>query len=81
MTLELDLHGLTPSIAIQRIQRFIVENPQCDCIEIIHGYNKGKKLKFVLEDKNNRHNKRVIKTLPVPFNAGRTFIFLNSKNS
>ena len=56
MTLELDLHGLTPSIAIQRIQRFI-------------------------EDKNNLHNKRVIKTLPVPFNAGRTFIFLNSKNS
>ena len=49
MTLELDLHGLTPSIAIQRIQRFIVENPQCDCIEIIHGYNKGKKLKFVLQ--------------------------------
>lgn len=78
MSLELDLHGLTIPQAIYEIQRTIVNNPSCRCIEAIHGFNNGCILKNVLKDKNNIHNKRVIKTLPVPFNEGRTLIFLRN---
>ncbi len=76
MTIELDLHGFTLSQALHEIQRTIVANPKCNCIEVIHGYNQGEQLKLFLKDKNNLHNKRVLKTQPVPFNEGRTFITL-----
>ncbi len=76
MNLELDLHGLTVDEAINKIQRTIVKNQTCTCIETIHGYRNGCVLKNVLMDKNNLHNKRVLKTLPHPFNEGRTIIYL-----
>ncbi len=76
MTLEVDLHGLSVCSAIRVIQRMIVQNPKCTCIEAIHGYNSGNVLKTVLSNKVNIHNKRVLKTLPVPFNDGRTMIIL-----
>ena len=76
MTLELDLHGFTIPQAIYKIQRTIVNNPLCRCIEVIHGFNHGCGLKNILKDKYNLHSKRVLKTLPVPFNEGRTYIIL-----
>ena len=77
MTLELDVHGYSVEQAIYAIQRTIVANPKCNCLEIIHGYNNGRKLKEALMNKINIHNKRVLKTCPVPFNNGRTFEFLD----
>lgn len=41
MAIELDLHGFTLSQALYKIQRTIVANPKCNCIEVIHGYNQG----------------------------------------
>ncbi len=76
MAIVLDLHSFTISQALHEIQRTIVANPKCNCIEVIHGYNQGEQLKLFLKDKNNLHNKRVLKTQPVPFNEGRTFIIL-----
>ncbi|MDE5714659.1 MAG: Smr/MutS family protein [Anaeroplasmataceae bacterium] len=78
MALELDLHGFTIPQALYEIQRTIIANPKCNCIEIIHGYNQGNKIKHFLRDKNNIHNRRVIRTIPVPLNDGRTFIFLKT---
>lgn len=76
MLVELDLHGLTVPQAIYTIQRTIIANPKCTCIEVIHGFNRGCIIKKTLMNKNNIHNKKVLKTLPVPFNEGRTLIFL-----
>ncbi len=76
MLIELDVHGLTIPSVIKMIQRLIVKNPNCSCIEVIHGYNSGSKIKEYLKNKTNIHNKRVAKTLPTPFNEGRTMIFL-----
>lgn len=76
MALELDVHGYSVKQTIHLIQRTIVANPKCTCIEIIHGYNNGCALKDVLMHKINIHNKRVLKTYPVPFNSGRTYIIL-----
>ena len=76
MTLELDLHGFTCEEAIYKIQRTIVNNPLCDCIEVIHGFNNGSVLKNLLSNKSNIHNKRVITTYPNPYNMGRTTIVL-----
>ncbi len=76
MTIEIDLHGFTVSEAIHTIQRLIVNNPNCTCIEVIHGYNSGCILKDTLRNKYNIHSKRVKSTFPVPFNDGRTMIML-----
>ena len=76
MLVELDIHGFTVSQAIHTIQRTIIANPKCTCIEVIHGFNNGCILKKALMDKNNIHSKKVLKTLPAPFNEGRTLIFL-----
>ncbi|MDE6408146.1 MAG: Smr/MutS family protein [Anaeroplasmataceae bacterium] len=78
MSVELDLHGFTIPQAIHMIQRTIVANPKCTCIEVIHGYNNGCILKNVLKNKYNIHNRKVIKTVPAPFNEGRTLIFLEN---
>ena len=74
--LEFDVHGYSIEVAIRRIQRLIIDHPDCTCIEIIHGYNNGNAIKRVLSNAANIHSRRVIKTLPVPFNEGRTMIFL-----
>lgn len=76
MTLELDLHGFTIPEAIKLIQRTIVNNPTCKCIEAIHGFNNGCALKNLLKNKTNLHNKRVLYTFPDPLNEGRTLIML-----
>lgn len=76
MNIELDLHGLSLQEAIMKIQKTIVANPNCKCIEAIHGYNNGTKLKDALANKKNIHNSRVIKTIPNPYNNGRTNIIL-----
>ena len=76
MTLELDLHGLTSEEAIYAIQRTIVNNPLCDYIEVIHGFNNGSVLKDLLSNKSNIHNRRVLATYPKPYNKGRTVIAL-----
>ena len=76
MTLELDLHGLNSEEAIYTIQRTIVNNPLCDYIEVIHGFNNGSVLKDLLSNKANIHSKRVIATYPNPYNKGRTLIEL-----
>lgn len=79
MTLELDLHGLTSDEAIYTIQRTIVNNPLCDYIEVIHGFNNGSVLKDLLSNKSNIHSKRVLATYPNPYNRGRTIIVLKKK--
>lgn len=76
MSIEFDVHGFSTVVTIRMLQRLIVNNPKCSCIEVIHGYNNGSKIKELLRNKINIHNKRVIKTLPVPFNDGRTMIIL-----
>ena len=78
MSIELDLHGSTVSDAIHTIQRTIVENPLCDLIIAIHGFNNGNALKTTLSNKYNIHNKRVISTSPYPYNEGRTIIYLKA---
>ena len=76
MLIELDVHGYTIDYTIKTIQKTIVNNPKCSCIEVIHGFNNGSKIKELLRNKFNIHNRRVLKTLPVPFNDGRTMIIL-----
>ena len=76
MSIEIDVHGYSTEATIKTIQRLIVQNPKLTCIEVIHGYNNGSKIKDLLKNKFNIHNKRVLKTLPAPFNDGRTMIFL-----
>lgn len=76
MSIELDVHGLTVEETVRTIQRLIVDNPYCSCIEVIHGFNNGSKIKNALSNKFNIHSKRVIGTAPVPYNAGRTLIYL-----
>ena len=76
MTIELDLHGLTSDEAVYKIQREIVNHPECTCLEVIHGFNNGNTLKGLLKNKNNIHNKRVLNTCPCPFNMGRTLVYL-----
>ncbi len=76
MALELDVHGYGVKQAIYAIQRTIVSNPSCNCLEVIHGFNNGCKVKELLMNKANIHNKRVLGTRPVPFNEGRTQIIL-----
>lgn len=76
MTKELDLHGYSLPCAIKKIQKTIVSNPYCKMIIAIHGFNNGDIIKNALMDYRCIHNKRVIKTLPEPFNEGRTFIYL-----
>ena len=76
MSIELDVHGLTVEETVRTIQRLIVDNPYCSCIEVIHGFNNGSKIKSLLSNKFNIHSKRVIRTAPVPYNAGRTMIYL-----
>lgn len=76
MPIELDVHGYSSDMMIRTIQKLIVQNPKCTCIEVIHGFNNGCTLKKILMNKWNIHNKRVLKTLPVPFNDGRTMIIL-----
>lgn len=77
---ELDLHGLTCNEAIREIQRTIVKNPTWTYIIAIHGYNNGNKLKRLLENGHNIHNRRVIKTEPDPYNKGRTYIYLKQSD-
>lgn len=77
---ELDLHGLTCDEAIREIQRTIVKNPTWTYIIAIHGYNNGNKLKRLLENGHNIHNRRVIKTEPDPYNKGRTYIYLKQSD-
>lgn len=77
---ELDLHGLTCDEAIREIQRTIVKNPTWTYIIAIHGYNNGDKLKHLLENGYNIHNRRVIKTEPDPYNKGRTYIYLKQSD-
>lgn len=77
---ELDLHGLTCDEAIREIQRTIVKNPTWTYIIAIHGYNNGDKLKHLLENGHNIHNRRVIKTEPDPYNKGRTYIYLKQSD-
>lgn len=76
MTLELDLHGKTSDEAVYTIQRAIVQNPNCNRIDVIHGFNNGCVLKNLLKKKENLHSKRVVCTRPDPFNLGRTIIYL-----
>ena len=76
MMIELDVHGLSVSEAIYKIQRVIVNNPKCDCLEVIHGYNNGQAIKNELRNKNNIHSKRVLNTYQDEFNAGKTVICL-----
>ena len=76
MSIELDVHGYSTDYTIRTIQKIIVDNPKCECIEVIHGFNNGSRIKELLKNKINIHNKRVIKTVPVPFNSGRTKILL-----
>lgn len=77
MSITLDLHGYTSCEGVREIQKTIVLNPKCNCIEVIHGFNNGSSLKRLLENKINIHSKRVKKTLAHPFNPGRTLVFLN----
>ena len=76
MTLEIDLHGKTSDEAIYLIQRTIVQNPNCDRIDVIHGFNNGCVLKNLLKKKENIHSKRVVGTSPNPYNLGMTTIYL-----
>ena len=76
MSIELDVHGYSSDLTIRAIQRTIVQNPKCTCIEVIHGFNNGCIIKQLLRNKWNIHNKRVVRTVPVPFNDGRTMIIL-----
>lgn len=73
----IDVHGFAIKTVVKSIQRIITANPSCTCIEVIHGYNSGNHIKEILKNKYNIHNKRVVKTLPTPFNEGRTMIFLD----
>ena len=77
MSIELDVHGYSSNMMIRTIQKLIVQNPKCTCIIVIHGFNNGSVLKNILMNKRNIHNRRVLKTLPMPFNAGRTMIILS----
>ena len=72
----IDVHGFTVAEAIYAIQRLIVNNPQCGCIEVIHGYNNGDAIKQALSNKFNIHSKRVLNTYQDEFNAGKTIICL-----
>ena len=76
ISIELDLHGFTLVEAIKKIQRTIMTNLKCWKLIIIHGYHNGAVIKDALKDKNNLHNKRVIKTQEDLSNPGRTFIYL-----
>lgn len=76
MTKIIDLHDFSLGCAIKKIQRTIVENPECKKLIVIHGFNNGDVIKNTLADFRLIHNKRVIKTLPEPFNEGRTWIYL-----
>lgn len=76
MTKEIDLHGYPLATAIKTIQRLIVKNPKCNKIIVIHGFNNGNVIKEALVNHICIHNNRVIKTLPAPFNEGRTWIYL-----
>ena len=76
ITLEINLHDLTLVEAIRKIQRVIVDNLKCCKIIAIHGYHNGAVIKDALKDKNNLHNKRVIKTEEDLSNPGRTYIYL-----
>lgn len=78
MSLEFDAHGYSIEVTIRKIQRLIINHPDCTCIEVIHGYNNGSAIKNTLSNKINIHSKRVLKTLPVPFNEGRTMILLRT---
>ena len=76
MTKILDLHGFTPQVAVKKIQKTIMENPKCEKLIAIHGFNRGNAIKNILLDHHNIHNNRTIKTIPEPFNEGRTWIYL-----
>ena len=76
MTKTIDVHDYSLTCAIRKIQRTIIENPKANKIIVIHGFNNGDVIKNTLTDFRLIHNKRVIKTLPEPFNEGRTWIYL-----
>lgn len=59
MSLELDVHGYTTAMVIRAIQRCIINNPSCRCIEVIHGFNNGSRIKDLLKNKYNIHNRKV----------------------
>lgn len=77
MTKEINVHDCTKKEAIRNIQKVIVKYPTLDLLIVIHGFNNGSAIKEMLKNKYNIHNKRVKKTIPEPFNDGRTWIYLN----
>lgn len=76
MKIEIDLHGCNKLESMRRIQSIIRENKDCEIIEAIHGFNNGAELKKLLSNPYNLHSKKIFKTLPVPLNDGRTFIYI-----
>ena len=80
MSIEIDVHGYSVETTIKTIQKLIVQNPKCSCIEVVHGFNNGCLIKNILSNKWNIHSRRALKTLPVPFNDGRTMILLKLLN-
>ena len=48
MTKILDLHDFSLGCAIKKIQRTIVENPECKKLIVIHGFNNGDVIKNIL---------------------------------
>ncbi len=74
---EIDLHGTTKEVAVQLIQRFIVNCSKqgIHYIEIIHGYRNGSAIKEALM--NHEIKSRLIEKIQaVPFNNGRTGIYI-----
>ena len=75
-TLEIDVHGFSKDATVRAIQNLIRRHPEATYIEVIHGYHNGCAIKNLLSNKCNIHSSRVLRTLPVPFNDGRTMIIL-----
>ncbi len=78
MNMELDLHNETIEMAKLKIQRFVIKMLEIGIhyFEIIHGYNRGTRIKEFLSDIRNIQCKKIHKMYPDPLNEGRTMVWL-----
>lgn len=77
MSKEIDLHNLNVEESIKLIQQE-AKDPYITSIEVIHGFNRGIKLKELCSNPWNLRCKRILKCIPHPFNDGRTIIVLKT---
>lgn len=78
---QIDVHGMTQSEALKKVQQFIEEHYKLgtNFIEVIHGYSHGNVLHDTFTKKANYHSSKIERVEISFINPGMTTVYLKKK--